>query len=146
MFRTVSVETMWHSVVWNVDSNVSKTNSSSILKLEVIRLKMLPDDTRRETGVGWTPLTLRHRQTGTPCPGQQEHKLYCVMTVLWTLSVVLRVKYENIRKLKSQRFGSWLCFRLQVNGGGGEKNTYSIGPFRQSKPPSLDVCLRAPTE
>jgi hypothetical protein len=25
---------------------------------------------------------------------------------------------KNIKKLKSQRFGSWLCFRSQVNGGG----------------------------
>jgi hypothetical protein len=33
----------------------------------------------------------------------------------------------KIKKLKSQRFGSWLCFRPQVNGGGEEKNTYSLG-------------------
>jgi hypothetical protein len=42
---------------------------------------------------------------------------------LWTLSIVRRVKYQNIKKLKSQLFGSWLCFRPQVNGGGEEKNT-----------------------
>jgi hypothetical protein len=30
---------------------------------------------------------------------------------------------KNIKKLKSQRFGSWLCFSPQVNGGGEEKNT-----------------------
>jgi hypothetical protein len=35
-----------------------------------------------------------------------------------------------IKKLKSQRFGSWLCFRLQVNVG--EKDTYSVGPLRLS--------------
>jgi hypothetical protein len=40
------------------------------------------------------------------------------------------LEYENIKKLKSQFFGSWLCFRLQVNGGGEEKNTYSVGPLR----------------
>jgi hypothetical protein len=32
-----------------------------------------------------------------------------------------------LKKLKSERFGSWLCFRLQVTGGGEEKNTYSVG-------------------
>jgi hypothetical protein len=30
-----------------------------------------------------------------------------------------------LKKLKSQRFGSWLCFRRQVNGGGDGKNTSS---------------------
>jgi hypothetical protein len=34
--------------------------------------------------------------------------------------------------LKSQRFGSWLCFRPQVKGGVEEKNTYCVGPLRQS--------------
>jgi hypothetical protein len=48
---------------------------------------------------------------------------------------------KSIKKLKSQRFGSWLCFRPQVNGGGEEKNTYSVGPLRQSQPPSLDSQL-----
>jgi hypothetical protein len=38
---------------------------------------------------------------------------------------------KNIKKLQSQRFGSWLCFRPQV-WGGGEKKTYSVGPLRQS--------------
>jgi hypothetical protein len=37
---------------------------------------------------------------------------------------------KNIKELKSQRFGSWLCFRPQLNGGGEEKNTYSSGPNR----------------
>jgi hypothetical protein len=37
-----------------------------------------------------------------------------------------------LKKLKSQRFGSWLCFLPQVNGGGEERNTYSVGPLRQS--------------
>jgi hypothetical protein len=37
-----------------------------------------------------------------------------------------------LEKLKLQRFGSWLCFRPQVNGGGEEKNTYSVEPLRQS--------------
>jgi hypothetical protein len=32
-----------------------------------------------------------------------------------------------LKNLKPQRFGCWLCFRPQVNGRGGEKNTYSIG-------------------
>jgi hypothetical protein len=37
-----------------------------------------------------------------------------------------------LKNLKSQLFGSWLCFRPQVNGGGEEKNTYFVGPLRQS--------------
>jgi hypothetical protein len=37
---------------------------------------------------------------------------------------------KNITILKSLRFGSWLCFRLQVKGGEEEKNTYSVGPLR----------------
>jgi hypothetical protein len=37
---------------------------------------------------------------------------------------------KNIKKLKLQRFGSWLCFRPQVNGGGEDKNIYSKGPNR----------------
>jgi hypothetical protein len=39
---------------------------------------------------------------------------------------------KTLKKLKSQRFGSWLFFRPQVNGGGEEKNTYSAGHLRQS--------------
>jgi hypothetical protein len=39
----------------------------------------------------------------------------------------LQSKILKIKKLKSQRFGSWLCFRPQVNGGREEKNTYSVG-------------------
>jgi hypothetical protein len=35
----------------------------------------------------------------------------------------------KIKKLKSQRFVSWLCFRPEVNGGGEEKNTYPVGPL-----------------
>jgi hypothetical protein len=35
-----------------------------------------------------------------------------------------------LKKLNSQRFGSWLCFRPQVNGGGEEKNASSVGPLR----------------
>jgi hypothetical protein len=46
-------------------------------------------------------------------------------------SKILKI-LNNFKKLKSQRFGSWLCFRPQVNGGGEEKNTYSVGPLRQS--------------
>jgi predicted small secreted protein len=46
-------------------------------------------------------------------------------------SKILKI-LKNIKKLKSQRFGSWLCFRPQVDGGGEEKNTYSVGPLRQS--------------
>jgi hypothetical protein len=38
---------------------------------------------------------------------------------------------KNIKKLKSQRFRSWLCFRPQANGGGDEKNTYSVVPLKQ---------------
>jgi hypothetical protein len=37
------------------------------------------------------------------------------MIGFWTLSIV-----RTIKILKSQRFESWLCFRLQVNGGGEE--------------------------
>jgi hypothetical protein len=33
---------------------------------------------------------------------------------------------KTVKKLKSQRFGSWLYFRPQVNGEGEEKNTYSV--------------------
>jgi hypothetical protein len=33
---------------------------------------------------------------------------------------------KNIRKLKSQRFGSWLCFRPQMNGRGEEKRRTPI--------------------
>jgi hypothetical protein len=36
------------------------------------------------------------------------------------------------KKLKSQRFGSWLCFRPQVNGEGEEKNAYSVGSHLES--------------
>jgi hypothetical protein len=46
---------------------------------------------------------------------------------------------KNIKKLKSQRFGSCLCFPPQVNGGGEEKNTYTVGPLRQSWRPSLPL-------
>jgi hypothetical protein len=38
-------------------------------------------------------------------------------------------KILKIKKLKSRRFGSWLCFRPQVNGGGEEKDTYSVAPL-----------------
>jgi hypothetical protein len=40
--------------------------------------------------------------------------------------------FKKLKKLKSQRFGSWLCYRPQVNGGGEEKNTYSVGPLSKS--------------
>jgi hypothetical protein len=53
-----------------------------------------------------------------------------VVMGLRTLSIP-ESKILNIKKLKSQRFGSWLCFRPQVNGGGEEKNTYSAGSVRQ---------------
>jgi hypothetical protein len=46
-------------------------------------------------------------------------------------SKILKI-LNDFKKLKLQRFGSWLCFRPQVNGGGEEKNTYSVGPLRQS--------------
>jgi hypothetical protein len=46
-------------------------------------------------------------------------------------SKILKV-LKILKKLKSQRFGNWLCVRPQVNGGGEEKNTYSVGPLRQS--------------
>jgi hypothetical protein len=36
------------------------------------------------------------------------------------------LKILKLKKLKSQRFGSWLCFRSKVNGGGEEKNIYSV--------------------
>jgi hypothetical protein len=36
---------------------------------------------------------------------------------------------KKIKKLKSQRFGSWFCFRPQVNGEGEGKNTYFVGPL-----------------
>jgi hypothetical protein len=36
---------------------------------------------------------------------------------------------KMLKKLKSQRFGSSLCFHPQVTGGGEEKNTYSVGPL-----------------
>jgi hypothetical protein len=39
---------------------------------------------------------------------------------------------KNIKKLKSHRFGSWLCFRPQVNLEGEEKNTYCVGPLGQT--------------
>jgi hypothetical protein len=42
------------------------------------------------------------------------------------------LKILKIKKLKSQRFGSWICFRPQANGGGEEKNTHSVGPLGQS--------------
>jgi hypothetical protein len=42
---------------------------------------------------------------------------------------------KMFKKLKSQRFGSWLCFRPQVNGGGEEKNTYSVGLLFFYPPP-----------
>jgi hypothetical protein len=44
-------------------------------------------------------------------------------------------KISKIKKLKS-RFGSWLCFRLQVNGGGEEKDTYSIHLRKEAEPAS----------
>jgi hypothetical protein len=40
-------------------------------------------------------------------------------------------KILKIQKLKLRRFGSWHCFRHQVNGRGEEKNTYSVRPLRQ---------------
>jgi hypothetical protein len=40
--------------------------------------------------------------------------------------------FKIVTILKSLRFGSFLCFRLQVNGGEEEKNTYSDGPLRQT--------------
>jgi hypothetical protein len=43
------------------------------------------------------------------------------------MDFINRPKSELLKILKSQRFGSWLCFRPQVNGRGEEKNTYSIG-------------------
>jgi hypothetical protein len=51
---------------------------------------------------------------------------------LWTSSIVGQVNIKNIKKVKSHRFGSWLGFRPQVNGGGEEKNIYSVGPLRQN--------------
>jgi hypothetical protein len=41
-------------------------------------------------------------------------------------------KILKIKKLKSRRFESWLCFRPQVKGGEEQKNTYSVGPLGQS--------------
>jgi hypothetical protein len=40
-----------------------------------------------------------------------------------------RPKIKILKMLKAQRFGTWLCFRPQVNGEGEEKNTYSVGPL-----------------
>jgi hypothetical protein len=40
-------------------------------------------------------------------------------------------------KIKITTLGSWLCFRPQVNGRGEEKNTYCVGPLRQSMCSSL---------
>jgi hypothetical protein len=39
-------------------------------------------------------------------------------------SKILKI-LKNLKKLNSQRFGSWLFFCLQVNGGEEEKNTFS---------------------
>jgi hypothetical protein len=36
---------------------------------------------------------------------------------------------------RTQCFGNWMCFRLQVRGAG---DTYSVGPIRKSQPQSLD--------
>jgi hypothetical protein len=35
------------------------------------------------------------------------------------------IESPKSKELKSRRFGSWLCFRPQVNGGGEDKNTPS---------------------
>jgi hypothetical protein len=48
------------------------------------------------------------------------------------MTSIHRPKNKILKKFKSQRFGSWLCFRPQMNGGGEEKNAYSVGPLRQS--------------
>jgi hypothetical protein len=48
------------------------------------------------------------------------------------MDFIHRPKSKILKILKSQRFGSWLFFLPQVNGGGEEKNTYSVGPVRQS--------------
>jgi hypothetical protein len=44
------------------------------------------------------------------------------------MDFIHRPKSKILKILKLQRFGSWLCFRPQVNGGGEEKNTYSVNP------------------
>jgi hypothetical protein len=43
-------------------------------------------------------------------------------------------------------FGSWLCFRPQVNGGEEEKNTYSVWPLRQLSRCSSLLPLHSPEE
>jgi hypothetical protein len=57
-------------------------------------------------------------------------------------------KILKIKKLKSRRFGSWLCFRLQVNGGREEMNTYSVGPLDRASLhhwTRVDVLLFSPS-
>jgi hypothetical protein len=58
--------------------------------------------------------------------------VWCWVYGLYPSSEEYNIKILKIIKLKLQRFGSWLCFRPQVNGGAETKNTYSVGPLRQS--------------
>jgi hypothetical protein len=43
------------------------------------------------------------------------------------MDFIHRPKGKILKKLKSQRFGSWLCFHPQVNGVGEEKNLLCWG-------------------
>jgi hypothetical protein len=48
---------------------------------------------------------------------------------------------SNVYFFKKQRFGSWLCFCLQVKKGGGRGSTYSVGSLGNSWSQSLDLAL-----
>jgi hypothetical protein len=49
-------------------------------------------------------------------------KVAPILLGFWTLFIGQDYKYY-----KTQRFGNWICFRLQVREG----NTYSVGSLRE---------------
>jgi hypothetical protein len=38
--------------------------------------------------------------------------------VIWFLDSIHRLVFKRIKKIKTQRFGDWICLRPQVDGAG----------------------------